>query len=86
MREMVAAVSVGIVDGDPLLDLDYPEDSSAQVDLNVVGTGDGRLVEVQGTAEGDPFSRAELDDLLDLAIDGIRRLILAQEGALGESA
>ena len=83
MREMVAAVSVGIVDGDPLLDLDYPEDSSAQVDLNVVGTGEGRLVEVQGTAEGDPFSRAELDDLLDLAIDGIRRLVLAQKGALG---
>ena len=86
MREMVAAVSVGIVDGDSLLDLDYPEDSSAQVDLNVVGTGDGRLVEVQGTAEGDPFSREELDDLLDLAIDGIRRLILAQKGALGETA
>ena len=83
MREMVAAVSVGIVDGDPLLDLDYPEDSSAQVDLNVVGTGEGRLVEVQGTAEGDPFSRAELDDILDLAIDGIRRLVLAQKGALG---
>ncbi len=82
MREMVAAVSVGIVDGEALLDLDYPEDSSAQVDLNVVGTGEGRLVEVQGTAEGDPFSRAELDDLLDLALDGIRRLVLAQKGAL----
>lgn len=82
MGEMVAAVSVGIVDGDPLLDLDYPEDSSAQVDMNVVATGEGGLVEVQGTAEGHPFSRAELDDLLDLALDGIRRLVLAQKGAL----
>jgi ribonuclease PH len=83
MREMVAAVSVGIVKGEALLDLDYPEDSSAQVDLNVVATGEGRLVEVQGTAEGHPFTRAELDDLMDLALDGIRRLVLAQKGALG---
>ena len=82
MREMVAAVSVGIVDGDPLLDLDYPEDSSAQVDLNVVATGEGRLVEVQGTAERHPFTRSELDELMDLALDGIRGLVLAQEAAV----
>ena len=83
MREMVAAVSVGIVDGEARLDLDYPEDSSAQVDLNVVATGEGRLVEVQGTAEGHPFSRAELDDLLDLALDGIRRLVVSQNEVVG---
>jgi ribonuclease PH len=82
MREMVAAVSVGIVDGEPLLDLDYPEDSSAQVDLNVVATGEGRLVEVQGTAEGHPFTRAELDDLMDLALEGVGRLIRSQQGAV----
>ena len=82
MREMVAAVSVGIVDGDPLLDLDYPEDSLAQVDLNVVATGEGRLVEVQGTAEGHPFTRAELDDLMDLALAGVGRLIRSQQGAV----
>ena len=83
MRGMVAAVSVGIVQGEPLLDLDYPEDSSAQVDLNVVATGEGRLVEIQGTAEGHPFSRSQLDDLMDLALDGIRCLVLAQQGAVG---
>jgi len=82
MREMVAAVSVGIVGGEPLLDLDYPEDSSAQVDLNVVATGEGRLVEVQGTAEGHPFTRAELDDLMDLALEGVGRLIRSQQGAV----
>ena len=76
-------MSVGIVGGEALLDLDYPEDSSAQVDLNVVATGEGRLVEVQGTAEGHPFTRAELDDLMDLALAGIRRLVSAQEGAVG---
>ena len=80
--EPVAAVSVGIVDGVPLLDLDYEEDSTAQVDMNVVGTASGRLVEVQGTAEGHPFSRDELDDLLDLALGGIERLVVAQRGAL----
>ena len=82
MREMVAAVSVGIVDGESLLDLDYPEDSSAQVDLNVVATGEGRLVEVQGTAEGHPFTRAELDDLMDLALEGVGSLIRSQRGAV----
>lgn len=82
LRERVAAVSVGIVDGVPCLDLDYPEDSSAQVDMNVVGTEGGGLVEVQGTAEGDPFSRAELDALIDLATSGLERLFTAQSKAL----
>ena len=68
----VAAVSVGIVDGEPLLDLEYTEDSTAEVDMNVVMTGDGRLVEVQATAEGEPFTRDELDALLDLAARGDR--------------
>jgi ribonuclease PH len=78
----VAAVSVGIVDGAPLLDLAYVEDVKAQVDLNVVATHDGRLVEVQGTAEGDPFARSELDALLDLALPGIARLARLQREAL----
>ena len=83
LREKVAAVSVGIVDGVACLDLDYPADSRAQVDMNVVGTESGGLVEVQGTAEGDPFRRAELDELLDLAISGLDTLIAAQDRALG---
>ena len=78
----IAAVSVGIVGGAPLLDLDYEEDSSADVDLNVVMTGDGRLVEVQATAERVPFERAELDDLLDLAAAGIDELALVQRDAI----
>ncbi len=77
----VAAVSVGIVGGEPLLDLDYAEDSSAEADMNVVMTGDGRLVEVQATAEGAPFTRDELDALLDLASGGIATIIEAQEDA-----
>jgi ribonuclease PH len=77
----VAAVSCGIVDGVPLLDLDYPEDSSAEVDANVVMTGDGGLVEVQATAERTPLSRAHLDDLLALAQSGIERLREAQRAA-----
>jgi ribonuclease PH len=81
--EAVAAVSVGIVDGSVLLDLDYREDSSAQVDMNIVGTASGRLIEVQGTAEGDPFERHELDQLVDLGLDGIRQLIEAQGAVLG---
>ena len=80
----VAAVSVGIVDGVPVLDLDYPEDVSAGTDMNVVGTGDGELVEVQGTAEGAPFRRDELDALLDLALGGIRELTAVQSAALAE--
>ncbi len=85
MREMVAAVSVGIVDGEPVLDLDYPEDSSAQVDMNVVATEAGHFIEVQGTAEGNPFRRDEMDELLDLAIEGIVTLVRAQKTALGIS-
>ncbi len=77
----VAAVSCGIVDGVPLLDLDYPEDSSAEVDANVVMTGDGGLVEVQATAERTPLSRAHLDDLLALAEGGIATLRAAQAAA-----
>lgn len=83
MTDLVAAVSVGIVDGTPLLDLEYVEDSAAQVDMNVVATGSGGLVEVQGTAEGDPFLRSELDQLVDLAVGGIETLVLAQRDLLG---
>jgi len=78
----VAAVSVGVVDGEPLLDLDYSEDSTADVDLNVVMTGDGRLVEVQATAERVPFGRDDLDELLDLAAGGIEELALHQRDAI----
>jgi ribonuclease PH len=78
----IAAVSVGIVDGEPLLDLDYAEDSNADVDVNVVMTDDGRLVEVQATAERVPFDRARLDDLLDLAAAGIDELALHQRDAI----
>ena len=82
MREWVAAVSVGMVDGHPWLDLDYARDVRADVDMNVVATESGRLVEVQGTAEGDPFSREALDDMLDLALAGIDRLVRAQQAAV----
>lgn len=82
MTDLVAAVSVGIVDGVPTLDLDYAQDFAAQVDMNVVGTGDGRLIEVQGTAEGHPFRREELDELMDLATAGIADLVAAQRRAL----
>ena len=78
----LAAVSVGVVDGRPVLDLDYVEDSTAGVDMNVVVAGDGRFVEVQGTAEGAPFSREEMDALLDLAVSGCRQLFVAQDVAL----
>jgi ribonuclease PH len=78
----IAAVSVGVVDGESLLDLDYEEDSAADVDLNVVMTGDGRLVEVQATAERVPFDRLRLDGLLDLAAGGIEGLALAQQEAI----
>lgn len=80
--EPVAAVSVGKVDGRILLDLDYSEDSRAQVDLNVAMTGSGRLVEVQGTAEGGAFTRTELNRMLDRAAVGVKRLIEAQQRAL----
>ncbi|MEP7208572.1 MAG: ribonuclease PH [Casimicrobiaceae bacterium] len=82
LRDLVAAISVGVVDGAPLLDLDYGEDSACDTDMNVVMTGGGGFVEVQGTAEGAPFSRAELDTLLALATRGIAGLVAAQRGAL----
>jgi ribonuclease PH len=82
LRDSVAAVSVGIVDGRAMLDLCYEEDAGADVDCNVVMTGTGRLVEVQGTAEGEPFARADLDALLDLASAGIKRLTQIQLDAL----
>jgi ribonuclease PH len=82
LTDFVAAVSVGIVDGQPRLDLDYVEDSGCDTDMNVVMTGSGGFVEVQGTAEGAPFSRAEMDRLLALADGGIRELIAAQKHAL----
>jgi ribonuclease PH len=82
----VAAVSVGIVGGAPLLDLKYDEDSRAEVDMNVVCTGDGRFIEVQGTAEGEPFTREEMDSLLELARLGIGRLVQAQRAALAQNA
>ncbi|MEE9964582.1 MAG: ribonuclease PH [Propionicimonas sp.] len=78
----VAAVSVGVVGDDALLDLCYTEDSTAEVDLNVVATGTGDLIEVQGTAEGRPFNRAMLDHLLDLGLAGCRQLTIAQSEAL----
>ena len=82
----VAAISVGIVEGTPLLDLKYDEDSRAEVDMNVICTGDGRFIEVQGTAEGTPFSREEMDQLLILAGKGIERLVAAQREALKENS
>jgi ribonuclease PH len=82
----VAAVSCGMVDGVPLLDLDYPEDSAAEVDANVVMTGEGGLVEVQATAERTPLSRAHLDELLALAAGGVTSLRAAQEEVLAAAA
>jgi ribonuclease PH len=81
LADSVAAVSVGIVDGEARLDLEYTEDSTAEVDMNVVMTGDGRLVEVQATAEGAPFTRELLDELLELSRVGIERIAEAQERA-----
>jgi ribonuclease PH len=82
LNESIAAVSVGMVEGTPMLDLDYSEDSTAEVDMNVVMTGDGGLVEVQATAERTPLTRASLDDLLALGAAGIERLREAQDAAL----
>ncbi|MBV9661938.1 MAG: ribonuclease PH [Acidimicrobiales bacterium] len=84
LKEGCAAVSVGIVDALPMLDLAYSEDSRAEVDMNVVMTSSGRFVEVQGTAEGQPYSRSELDELLSLAEHGIATLLEVQESALAE--
>ncbi len=83
IREFVAAVSVGIVQGTPLLDLEYTEDAACDTDMNVVMTGAGGFVEVQGTAEGASFSRSEMDTLLRLADKGVRELVAAQRLALG---
>jgi ribonuclease PH len=80
--DYLAAISVGIVDGKPMLDLCYTEDSSAEVDMNLVMTGKGKIVEVQGTAEGEPFSREELDKLLALGEKGIRALVKIQKEIL----
>jgi ribonuclease PH len=82
IREPIAAISVGIVDGTPLLDLEYTEDSACDTDMNVVMTGAGHFVEVQGTAEGAAFSRAEMGQLLDLADKGIAELVTMQQAAL----
>ena len=83
LADSVGAVSAGIVDGQPMVDLSYEEDSRAEVDFNVVMTGDRRLVEVQGTAEGEPFSREQLDEMVSLAGDGIARLTEIQREAVG---
>jgi ribonuclease PH len=83
LRDAVAAVSVGIVEGTPLLDLEYTEDAACDTDMNVVMTSSGGFVEVQGTAEGVPFSRAEMDEMLALAGRGIAELVQAQRRALG---
>ena len=83
VKDFVAAVSVGIYEGVPVLDLDYPEDSACQTDMNVVMTGAGRFVEVQGTAEGEPFARGELEQLLGLAASGVAELVAHQRRALG---
>jgi ribonuclease PH len=82
LRDSVAAISVGVVDGTPMLDLAYVEDSAAGTDMNIVMSGDGRFVEVQGTAEGQPFDRSELDQLLDLGAAGCARLTELQREAL----
>jgi ribonuclease PH len=83
LRDFVAAVSVGIVGGQPVLDLDYVEDSACGTDMNVVMTGAGHFVEIQGTAEGEPFTREQMSQLLDLASRGIAELIRLQRSALG---
>jgi ribonuclease PH len=82
VQAQVAAVSVGVIQNRPLLDLDYSEDSHADVDLNVVMNGEGQLLELQGTAEGAPFSRHQLNDLLDLAEPGLKKIMDDQQAAL----
>ena len=84
LMDYVAAISVGVVAGTPMLDLAYEEDSNAEVDMNVVKTGDGRFIEVQGTAEGLPFQRDALDALLELADNGIKELVELQRSVIGE--
>ncbi|WP_153114527.1 ribonuclease PH [Rhodocyclus tenuis] len=85
LKDHVAAVSVGLYQGLAVLDLDYAEDSNCDTDMNVVMTGSGGIVEIQGTAEGEPFSRAQADSLLDLASGGIAQLIAAQKAALAQA-
>ena len=82
VRDHVAAISVGIYQGAPVLDLDYPEDSGCDTDMNVVMTGNGGIVEIQGTAEGEPFTREQMSVLVDLATLGVRHLVAAQQTAL----
>jgi ribonuclease PH len=82
VQAQVAAVSVGVIQNRPLLDLDYSEDSNADVDLNVVMNGEGQLLELQGTAEGAPFSRQQLNDLLDLAEPGLKKIMDDQRASL----
>jgi ribonuclease PH len=86
LRDFVAAVSVGMYEGTAVLDLDYPEDSACETDMNIVITGSGGIVELQGTAEGKPFTRRELDAMVDLGRAGIAQLIAHQRAALGVAA
>ena len=81
-RELVAAVSVGIVNGEPVLDLNYQEDSNAEVDMNIIMTESMELIEVQGTAEGAPFTRKQLNELIDLAEAGLKEIFAAQRAIL----
>lgn len=82
----VAAVSVGVIAGSPILDLAYAEDSEADVDMNVVCTGEGKFIELQGTAEREPFSREQMDEMLILADKGIKQLFAVQRYALGANS
>ncbi|HEX5538740.1 MAG TPA: ribonuclease PH, partial [Methylophilaceae bacterium] len=83
LRDAVAAVSVGVYQGQPVLDLDYIEDSDCDTDMNIVMTGSGGFVEIQGTAEGEPFAREDMNSMLDLAQAGIGELVAKQKAALG---
>jgi ribonuclease PH len=82
IRDYVAAVSVGMLEGKPILDLNYDEDSTAEVDMNIIMTGDGRFVEIQGTAEREPFKKEEMNKLISLAEKGIKELVTAQKKVL----
>ena len=84
LKHMIAAVSVGVYEGKPVLDLDYPEDSNAETDMNVIMDENGGFVEIQGTAEADPYSRDELNQMLDLAAKGINEIVALQKQALAE--
>ena len=85
IKDFVAAISVGIVDGEPLLDLSYAEDSTAEVDMNIVMTGSGKFIEVQGTAESMPFDKEQFQRLLELAESGIKKIIAIQKSVLGNT-